>query len=39
MNENFPSNKALYNNIKREAKNKFKVYPSVYAKLLVIKGV
>ena len=31
MNKNSPSNKVLYNNIKREAKNKFKVYPSVYA--------
>ena len=32
-----PTNKALYNKVKAEAKRKFKVYPSAYANGWLVK--
>lgn len=34
---NEPTNKALYNRVKAEAKKKFKVYPSAYANAWLVK--
>ena len=31
MSKNVPTNKALYNRVKAEAKRKYKVWPSAYA--------
>ena len=32
-----PTNKALYNRVKAEAKRKFKVYPSAYANAWLVR--
>lgn len=37
MTRNEPTNKALYARVKAEAKNKFDVYPSVYANSWLVK--
>jgi len=34
---NIPTNKALYNRVKSEAKRKFKVYPSAYANAWLVR--
>lgn len=34
---NVPTNKKLYNRVKQEAKNKFKVYPSAYANAWLVR--
>ena len=35
--ENVPTNRALYNRVKAEAKKKFAVYPSAYANAWLVR--
>ena len=37
MNKNVPTDKALYARVKAEAKRRFKVYPSAYANVWLVR--